>query len=375
MKMDPTGPTARRFPLLARPRPACTPLEQRVTELVGRAHAADRDDNTAAASAVHNLAALLASDCRLPDLARQWCRRHAEVYLRARPLDARATRGALEPLVNLARLRIRDGEGQRAFDMLEALFAAVADRADTAIDGVAVPAATLFASPEDHREVRRWLWARLLATGARALADAGRWNDAHARLSRYNGVGRRILDGRQVAVIARATSGDPDGALALLGDTVPGEPWENAVTACLTALCRRDAGRPADRDVATLLDRCRRLAPGPGLAVFHTRLGLSAIDAAGDVGHPAARRIAADVIHRVTATRDGYAARDLLAHDVVASLLTPSQAGDLKEVVEACALGSRTIPLPLRADITAALGASETVLTRTLVHHPNGHLL
>jgi hypothetical protein len=130
--MDPTGPTARRFPLLARPRPACTPLNQRVAELTDRAHAADRDDDTAAASAVHNLAALLASDCGLPDLARRWCHRHAEVYLRARPLGAQATRGALEPLVNLARLHIRDG--QRAFDLLEALFTAVTGRTDTIDD-------------------------------------------------------------------------------------------------------------------------------------------------------------------------------------------------------------------------------------------------
>jgi hypothetical protein len=56
---------------------------------------------------------------------------------------------------------------------------------------------------------------------------------------------------------------------------LPGEPWENAVTACLTALCRRHAGQPADRDIATLLDRYQQLAPGPGLAVFHTRLGHS----------------------------------------------------------------------------------------------------
>lgn len=38
----------------------------------------------ARASAVHNRAALLASDCGLPDLAREWCHRHADAYLRAR---------------------------------------------------------------------------------------------------------------------------------------------------------------------------------------------------------------------------------------------------------------------------------------------------
>lgn len=61
--MDPTGPTARRFPLLPRPRPACLPLDERVADLTRRARAADRDNDPTAASAVHNLAALLASDC------------------------------------------------------------------------------------------------------------------------------------------------------------------------------------------------------------------------------------------------------------------------------------------------------------------------
>jgi hypothetical protein len=86
--MDPTGQFARRFPLVARPRPACIPLTRRVADLCDRAQVADRDSDLAAASAVHNLAALLASDCGLPNLARQWCHRQANLYLRAHPLHA-----------------------------------------------------------------------------------------------------------------------------------------------------------------------------------------------------------------------------------------------------------------------------------------------
>jgi hypothetical protein len=58
--LDPTGPIARRFPLVARPRPACTPLPQRVADLGHRAAAAAHHRDTAAATAVFNLAALLA---------------------------------------------------------------------------------------------------------------------------------------------------------------------------------------------------------------------------------------------------------------------------------------------------------------------------
>lgn len=66
--MVPTGQFARRFPLVARPCPACLPLVRRVADLCERAHQAERDSDLAAASAVHNLAALLASDCGLPQL-------------------------------------------------------------------------------------------------------------------------------------------------------------------------------------------------------------------------------------------------------------------------------------------------------------------
>lgn len=368
--MDPTGPTARRFPLIARPRPACAPLHQRVAGLRDRAHAAERDSDMAAASAVHNLAALLASDVGLPDLARQWCHRHAMVYLRARPLGAEAAIRALEPLVNLARLHIRDGSGERAFTLLDALYTAVATRADSTIDGIAVPAATLTASHDAHLEVQRWLWAVLLATGARALARMGNWNQACTQLRRHKGIGRRIFDGRQVAVLARATAGDTGSALALLADTIPGEPWENVVTACLTALCRQHTDQPTDRDIATLLDRYRQLDTSSGLAVFHTRLGLSVIDATGGIKHRAARHIAADLLHRATTARDGYTARDFLGHDGCVSVLNDRQARDLAETVRACALGSRVIPAPLQADLSAALDTGEAVLTRTLKHHP-----
>ncbi|MGH3856754.1 MAG: hypothetical protein ACRDR6_25370 [Pseudonocardiaceae bacterium] len=366
--IDPTGPAARRFPLMARPRPACPPLHQRVADLRDRAHAAERDSDMAAASAVHNLAALLASDVGLPDLARQWCHRHATVYLHAGPLSAKAAIRALEPLVNLARLHIRDGNGERAFTLLDALYTAVTSRADTTIDGIALPAATLTACPDAHQEVRRWLWAVLLATGARALASAGRWDDACTQLHRHKGIGRRIFDGRQVAVLARATAGDTDGALALLADTLPGEPWENAVTACLTALCHQHTDQPTDRSIATLLGRYRQLDTSPGLAVFHTRLGLSVIDATGGIEHRAARRIATDLLHQATTARDGYTARELLGHDGCVSMLTNHQAHDLAETVNACALGSRAIPAPLQADLSAALDTGEAVLTRALKH-------
>ncbi|GAA4205054.1 hypothetical protein GCM10022252_65000 [Streptosporangium oxazolinicum] len=90
-----------------------------------------------------------------------------------------------------------------------------------------------------------------------------------------------MLDGRQVAVIADTTAGDADGALALLADTLPGEPWENAVTACLNALCRRSTYQLVKADLAAMLECYRQLVFAPGLVVFSMRLGLSVCRSAG----------------------------------------------------------------------------------------------
>lgn len=357
----PAGQFARRFPLVARPRPACVPLARRVADLCDRAYGAERNSDMAIASAVHNLSALLASDCGLPELARQWCHRQANAYLRACPLHAQAARHALEPLVNLTRLHIRDGHGELAFDLIEALYTAISTRTEATIDGIEIPA-HFTNSKEAHQEVRRWLWAVLLATGARALAIAGHWQEACTHLHDYKGIGRRMFDGRQVAVIAHATSGNAEAALALLGDTEPGEPWENAVTACLTIQCHNGAG---GTDLDTQVNRYYALdASAPGLAVFHTRLGLSFIDAIGTLDNPPARQIATSLINRAIAAQDGYAARDVLAHSGVHDLLSSTQARELVDLFEACALDRGALPEKLLADLTIALASAEAVIVR-----------
>lgn len=133
-----------------------------------------------------------------------------------------------------------------------------------------------------------------------------------------------------------------DGALALLRDTEPGEPWENAVTGCLTLLCSSGSG---NADLDELLNRYHVIdTPAPGVAVFHTRLGLSLIDAIGTVENPHAHRIATDLIDRTTASQDGYAVRDVLAHSGCQDLLTGTQARELTDLVEACALDRGTCP-------------------------------
>jgi hypothetical protein len=226
---------------------------------------------------------------------------------------------------------------------------------------VQVPA-DLTNSPQAHQEIRRWLWAVLLATGARALATAGRWADASARLADYNGIGRRMLDGRQVAVIAHAVAGEPRHALTLLADTTPGEPWENAVTACLTILCQEGSDIP---DLAKLLAPYYAVdTTAPGLAVFHTRLGLSYLDAIGTADDQAAQRISTQLTARATTVHDGYVARDVLAHNRCREYLTQTQTRDLTDLVETCGLGRGALPASVLADFTIALASAEEVMAR-----------
>ncbi|WP_329317980.1 hypothetical protein [Streptomyces sp. NBC_01262] len=367
--MDPNGPIARRFPLVARVRPVCLPLPARVGKLAELADTAEREAYQGAASSVFNQAALMASDLGLPDLARRWCHRHAAAYLQARPLIGMDAIRGLEPLVNLARLHIRAGRGDEGHRMLRALYEAVTEGTAAVLDGIAVPT-DLTATDADRQEVRQWLWRVIIADGTRALTAAGRWQDALAHVKQHHGIGKHMLDGRQVAVLARATTGDHDKAQRLLAETIPGDPWENAVTACLTALCIAPDRRPASHEIEALLVCCRRVDFQPDLVVFHTRLALSAVDAAGRSGHAGVQKEASELVDRIVKVGDGYAARDVLAHDGCANMLSERQTRCLAEVVDACALGSRTLPAGLRGDLSTALGISEAVITGTLTARP-----
>ncbi|UKY54697.1 hypothetical protein [Streptomyces inhibens] len=277
-----------------RPRPACLPLAERVRGIGVLAREAEGNGILAPAAAALNKAALLASDCDLPELARTLCRRHAEVYLRTQPPGAQVARCGLEPLVNLSRLLIRSGDGEGAYLLFDSMFRAVRSRSCAVIDGRTVSFEHITGSADDPRGLRQWLWTVLLADGARALVSAGRWADALEQLQRHKGIGRRMLDGRQVAVIDRVTAGDTGGAMELLAHTVRGEPWETAVTACLTVLCRRPARLPVGRDLDTTVDCYRRPDRTAELAVFHARLGLSVIDVATGVGQAVVRRAVSD---------------------------------------------------------------------------------
>ncbi|MFI6847331.1 hypothetical protein OG535_34415 [Kitasatospora sp. NBC_00085] len=175
--------------------------------------------------------------------------------------------------------------------------------------------------------------------------------------SRHRGIGRRILDGRQVAVLADATTGDLAGALALLEDTEPGDAWEDAVTAVLSALCR-----PGDHDAADqAIDHCLALDAEEGLAAFTTRLTLTALDAT-DPDTPSAKNLLRQLTSRTSESGDGYALRDLLAHEGVRTRLEPDRISPLERALAACALDSGTLPETLRCRLEEALDHARRVV-------------
>ncbi|KJS61972.1 hypothetical protein [Streptomyces rubellomurinus] len=351
---------ATRFPLAPRHRPPCPPLPVRIQRLDEQARTAEAQGDATGASAVHNLAALIACDLGLHGLARRLCADHTRLFFAAAPLAAKDACHSLAPVVNVANLLIRQGDADQAFDVLRALHEAVTTRTDTTVAGIAVPVTALTANDEDHQEVVQWTRGTLLVDGSRALTRAGRWEEAHAHLERPGMIGRRMFEGRQIAVLATALGGDIGGALALLAATLPGDPWEATVTACLTALCQ-----PVT-DPTEMLYSYEQHAVDPRNAVFNTRLGLALIDTVGGTDHPRARDAARFLIARTLEHGDGYAARDVLAHSACASALTCTEQQQLAETVVACGFDRMELPTDLHDTFGAALDRSASALTHSL---------
>ncbi|MFJ9894252.1 hypothetical protein ACIQPR_13140 [Streptomyces sp. NPDC091280] len=363
--MDPHGPVAQRFPLVARFRPACLPLPQRVRALVDLADTAVKAADQGLASAVYNQAALIASDLGLPDLAREMCHQHAAAYLHACPLPGMSAIRGLEPVVNLARLQIRAGHPDDGRHRLLNLYEAVESATAARFEGVDVPA-DLTTTDEDRQEVRAWLWRVLLADGTRTLTNEGRWAEALAHIEAHHGIGKRMLDGRQVAVLAALVANDTAQAAGLLTDTTPGDPWEQAVTDCLTAFSRISARQSVDGHLKDLTAAYLGRKAEPGTTVFDIRLGLTVLDAIGSTEAPAAHLVVEDLHRRTTNAEDGYAARENLAHPLFSAIATDRQSADCRVLVRACRLGGGTIPDTLRGELAGALIACDSVIREDL---------
>ncbi|MDG4793711.1 hypothetical protein [Micromonospora sp. WMMD1082] len=350
---------AARFPLVARKRPPAKPLDARVDRLVRLAETAHRENDPDKASMVFNGAALVASDCGDPNLARAWCRRHASLYLSQAPLNGYTARFALEPVVNLARLSIRDGDGDGAYRLLTHLYTAIVGGTPAHLAGLEIHPRQLSAEPEELSQIYSWLRGTLLSDGTRALTLAGRWDDAVTHVRRYDGIGPTLVDGRQVAIVAHLLRDEGPSAAAFLAATEIEAPWEQAVHGLLKTW-QELAMVTVAVDFTDLVDRVSAVPRTPGLAVFRVRLGLTALDLSPglptDVVDGLIKQLVADAIH----DEDANAARDLINHSAVAA----KHQGTLRPLMKASGLDQGYLPATASDPLSVALDLAGTVIAR-----------
>jgi hypothetical protein len=360
----PLPPTvANWFPLVPRPRQPTIDRRQRLTEIEHLARsapgAARRTTNAAEAL---NKAALLASDCALPGLATDLCWRQFHVFDNASPQPPALATAALQPLINLGRLGLRADDPNRAYTFFTRIHHAVCTSTAITLDGITVDPARLFADNDALLKARRFTWTVLLGDGTRALARAGRWDDAVAHLHRHHGIGQRLLDGRQTLILASHLAGESEAARTALASSATPTPWEKAVAAVLGILCQHGNGNDP-QTIGAALDDLHASGRDPTHPVFQNRLGLTLLDLATDATDQ--ERIASAVLGGLRDGHDGRCAADALAHPRLQQHLSPAHRADLVEQVKTAGI-QRPPPTTFRDAITTAALAAERGLRDAL---------
>jgi hypothetical protein len=355
---------ASRIPLVRRHKPPGEPLDTRIAVLTAQAAepvGASHSERVARAGGVFNFAALIASDTGLPDLAANLCWAQYRVFAEADSLTPDIAIMALMPLVNISRLLIREGDGNGAFDILQRLYHAAQHRCPATICGHDVDLSQLTRTGAAHRKVCEELWAALLIDGARALARANRWTEAADIMAEHRGIGNRLLDGRQVKVMALMEQGLTGQADAMIESTIVAESWENTVAALLRVCCRPHS-QVSPTELDHVVEETLELVsqPEPTTAVFRTRVGLTAIDLAAEQPARAVSRLNAAVLD--TASSDAYAARDILEHHVLRTQMTRQEQDQLAAILDLAGLGTGSLPPAHMAALVTAVAQAENRL-------------
>jgi hypothetical protein len=354
------------FPLVQRPRPPCLNAQARITELRELPErAGDRNDQIIWAAETCNKAALIASDFGIRELARTLCWRQHDVFEQARPLPGSAVKLALQPILNLPRQLIREGDGDGAYTMLETLYRSARSQTDTLIAGRVVDFRNITDAPEGREIICSLTWAALLADGTRALALADRWQEAAERAGAHRGIGQRLLDGRQALIMSQICQGNRGGALALIETSTPAEQWELAVAGVLRVICLQAAGEDADQHIATMLKYALNIADNaaPTTTLFSVRLGLIALSLATGVS-PDEAELRTRMIS--LAASDAYAARDVVTHPAIHPTLPTAESNALSSTIRTSSLGAGHIPDALYADLMQAVTLAEEKLREFL---------
>ncbi|GAA3251195.1 hypothetical protein [Nonomuraea helvata] len=355
---------ARYFPLVGWARPAYPRLSDRVAEIAGIADAAGRPGADRLHEGAHalNKAALLASDCGMPDLARDLCWQHINIYRQAcHPLTARQARYMLEPVHNLARLQIRADAGKPAMRLLDAMYQAVMTSTDLLIEGHTLPLASLTGGRDERHKLREWAWRQYVADGIRTLALAGRWDEAVTHARAHKGVGDHLMEGRQAVIVAHCLRGATRAAHDVLGESTITEPWERQVAACLRVMCA-DPDTAASQYVRSMVELFLSAKPAPDFMVFRARLGLTVATIASSSHPHTADQVHAQVAAEVIESGNGYAARDVLTNPRPLAGVSEAHRRALTGIVAASGLRAGTIPAPLLDTLTTSVKTAGEML-------------
>lgn len=356
---------ARRFPLVSRAKPAGRTLTSRIASLRDTQREPDSADHytqVARASEVFNVAALIASDCGMPDLARSLCWQQYDIFDAARPLPAPIAKLALQPVLNIARQMIRDGDGEAAYATLVNLFHAARSRGTVSVAGRSIDLADVTVLPEDHKTICTQLWGAILADGTRALVQAGRWTQAATAVAAHRGVGARLLDGRQVTIMSLLQRGHRDQAIAMVDESTITEPWEKSVAAVLRTYCLQENVNSARKDLEAAVTEALTLARQvePSTVVFRTRVALTALDLAEPHESLDRSQLGRAVVRQ--ACTDAYAAKEALGSTALRAAITTQAERRLADVVEPSGLGCGPMPAHLLDDLTTSVQTADDKL-------------
>ncbi|MFF9221961.1 hypothetical protein [Streptomyces viridosporus] len=200
--------------------------------------------------------------------------------------------------------------------------------------------------------------------GARALARIGRWTEAADAMAQHRGIGNRLLDGRQIKIMALMEQGLGQQARDLIDTTQPTEPWETAAANLLRAHCRPVAAPLPRADLNQAQHAAASLLadPEPSIAVFQTRAGLAALEFDTNGPHTGSLVPALAKVARL----DAYAACEVLGHPAARAFLDTEQAPSLGSAVVSAGLGAGALPADHQRSLSESVALGEAELRRLL---------
>lgn len=360
------------FPLVCRPRLTCPDLETRIAEVQRHANACEHQTEPAErrhrACVVWNLAALIAADCGMPNLAASLCERQFHIFHAVWPVTGRTAIASLQPLVNLVRLTHRAGDPHGAYQALCTINHAAHHGGKARVHGTAISFDRFVATHADRHEAATWLRAIMLKDGTRLLATTGQWTRAAAHAALYDDAGESLRESRQTQIIGNLHNGHTGSALATLEASVTTELWELAVAACLRSYIDLRTNQLTPQGVAGALAMVRHAqqSPGQDTAHFHIRLGLTAVDLATERCPGHAEVLCTELIRAAAESEDAFAAREVLRHSRAREQMGPTERETLNTLVHRAGLGHGSISPPLLTDLLAAVESTENILIQTL---------